>query len=222
MSKVEESQVEYKHSPQKMTLEEYWAYEYNAEGRHEYHDGVLVDVTYKSMEGGQISSNLSGLIGNKITDKDCSVYSNSRMIFIPECNKVYYPDIVLINGKHDLHEVSKNMHTTINPTTVFEILSDSKEEFNKSKKIKSYKKICSLNQIIYVWKDIKYIMLLERTEDGKDWYHFEFSEDEEVIKINGFEVTFKEIYHRVDIMSLSEYYNTEGQNKSNKLKNNYL
>ena len=79
---VEEPQTEYTRLPKRMTLEEYWAFEYQAEGRHEYHDGILVEMAYTSEPHGQICSNLTRLIGNCILDKDCSVYAENRLVFI--------------------------------------------------------------------------------------------------------------------------------------------
>jgi Uma2 family endonuclease len=199
MSKVEEPQVEYRRTPQKMTIEEYWEFEYNSDKRHEYHDGILVEMNYTSEPHGQIVHNLNRLIGNCILDKDCRAYSESRMVYIPECNKNFYPDIVLVCGNHDLRQVSKNMQATMNPTVVIEVLSDSTEGFDKITKTKCYKKIKSLKQLVFVNQNDKYVRILQKTDNERIWLEIEAYEDEDEIELVDCKMTIKDIYHRVDI-----------------------
>jgi Uma2 family endonuclease len=199
MSKVEEPQGEYRRIPKKITLEEYWDREFISEGRYEYHDGVLVEMTYTSEPHGQICSNLNRLIGNCILDKDCSVYAENRMVYIPECNKNFYPDIVLVCGKHDLRQVSKNMKATMNPSVVIEVLSDSTAEFDKTTKTRCYKKVKSIQQIIFVNQTDKYVRTLKKTNDERIWLEIDAYDDDDIVEVGECKLSIKEIYHRVDI-----------------------
>ena len=199
MSKVEEPQGEYRGIPKKISLEQYWELEFNSEGRYEYHDGFLVDKTYASVQHGQISSNLVGFISNSILDKDCSVYAENRMVYIPECNKNFYPDIVLVCGKHDLRQVSKNMKATMNPTVLIEVLSDSTEEFDKTTKTRCYKKIKSIQQIIFVNQTDKYVRTLKKTDDARIWLEIDAYDDDDIVEVGECKLTIKEIYHRVAV-----------------------
>jgi Uma2 family endonuclease len=199
MSKVEEPQGEYRRIPKKISLEEYWEREFISEGRYEYHDGVLIDKNYTSVQHGQILSNIVGLIGNYILDKDCKIYSNSRMVYIPECNKNFYPDIVLVCGKHDLRQVSKNMKATMNPSVVIEVLSHSTEEFDKTTKTRCYKKVKSIQQIIFVNQTDKYVRTLKKTEDERIWLEIDAYDDDDIVEVGECKLSIKEIYHRVAI-----------------------
>jgi Uma2 family endonuclease len=199
MSKVEEPQGEYRRIPKKISLEEYWEREFISEGRYEYHDGVLVEMTYTSEPHGQICSNLNRLIGNCILDKDCSVYAENRMVYIPECNKNFYPDIVLVCGKHDLRQVSKNMKATMNPSVVIEVLSDSTAEFDKTTKTRCYKKVKSIQQIIFVNQTDKYVRTLKKTNDERIWLEIDAYDDDDIVEVGECKLSIKEIYHRVDI-----------------------
>jgi Uma2 family endonuclease len=200
----EEPKAQYNITPKRMTLEEYWEFEYKSEGRHEYHDGVLIDMTYTSEPHGQICSNLTALISNCIREKDCSVYSETRMVFIPECNKNFYPDVVIVCDEHDLKAVSKNMRATMNPSVVIEVLSHSTEEFDKTTKIPCYKKIRNLNQIVYIWQDEKYVVVRNRTENDRIWEEIDYFEDEELVPIGDCLIPLNEIYRRVSFDVQSE------------------
>jgi Uma2 family endonuclease len=199
MSKVEEPQGEYRRIPKKISLEEYWEREFISEGRYEYHDGVLVEMTYTSEPHGQICSNLNRLIGNCVLDKDCSVYAENRMVYIPECNKNFYPDIVLVCGKHDLRQVSKNMKATMNPSVVIEVLSDSTAEFDKTTKTRCYKKVKSIQQIIFVNQTDKYVRTLKKTDDERIWLEIDAYDDDDIVEVGECKLSIKEIYHRVAI-----------------------
>jgi Uma2 family endonuclease len=204
MSKVEEPQGEYRRIPKKISLEEYWEREFISEGRYEYHDGVLIDKNYASVQHGQILSNIVGLIGNYILDKDFKIYSNSRMVYIPECNKNFYPDIVLVCGKHDLRQVFKNMKATMNPSVVIEVLSDSTAEFDKTTKTRCYKKVKSIQQIIFVNQTDKYVRTLKKTDDERIWLEIDAYDDDDIVEVGECKLSIKEIYHRVAIDFESE------------------
>ncbi len=202
---VEESQTQYGNTPdpKRMTLEEYWQFEFHAEGKHEYHDGILVEMSYTSEPHGQICSNLIGLIGNCILDKDCSVYTENRMVFIPECRKNYYPNVLLVCGKHELKAVTKNMKATMNPSVVIEVLSDSTEDFDKTKKAKCYKKINSLKQLVFIRQDEINVRILNRTENDREWIEIETFEDNETVEIGDCKISVSDIYNRVEIVDSS-------------------
>ncbi len=74
-----------------LTLEDYFAFEMKAEGRHEFVDGKIVAMAYASEPHGKIASNLLRLLGNCLLSKDCDVYAGDRMVFVKDCNQVFYP-----------------------------------------------------------------------------------------------------------------------------------
>ena len=193
----EEPQVQYSPSPKRMTLEEYWDFEFHSEGRHEFHDGILIEMTYTSEPHGQICSNLSRLIGNCLLDKDCSVYAETRMVYIPECNKNFYPDLVIVCGEHELRAVSKQIRATMNPSVVIEVLSNSTEDFDKTTKTRCYKKIKSLKQVVFVSQNEKYIRTLIRTENDRIWNEIEYFEENENVPIGECSIPLNEIYRRI-------------------------
>ncbi len=178
------------------TLEEYFAFEMKAEGRHEFIDGKIVAMAYTSEPHGKIASNLNRLLGNCLLGKSCDVYSGDRMLFVKDCNQVFYPDLLVVCGEHKFYPAGPKMKATLNPSVVIEILSDSTEHLDKTNKTRCYKKIPGLQQIVFVSQKEQHIRILEN-EAGK-WIDTEFYEPEDVPRIGECDVPLHEIYRRVE------------------------
>ncbi len=178
-----------------VTLEDYFEFEYKAERHHEFIDGKIVAMAYTSPEHGQIASNLGLVIGLCLREKDCSVYIGDRMLFVPDCEGVFYPDLLLVCGNLEFYQATRNMKATLNPTVVIEILSDSTEYLDKTTKTRCYKKIPSLQQIVFVSQKEKHVRILER--EGERWIDTEFYEEGDEMKIGDCAVPLTEVYRRV-------------------------
>ena len=178
------------------TLEDYFAFEMKATGRHEFMDGKIVAMAYTSEAHGKIASNLNRLLGNCLLEKPCDVYSGDRMLFVKECNQVFYPDLLVVCGEHKFYQAGPKMKATLNPSIVIEILSDSTEQLDKTSKTRCYKKIPGLQQIVLLSQKEQHIRILE-SEDGK-WIDTEFYEPEDVPRIGDCDVPLHEIYRRVE------------------------
>ncbi len=155
-------------------------------------------MAYTSEEHGKIVSNLTRLLGNCLLAENCDVFASDRMLFIPACNQVFYPDLLVVCGQHEFYQASKNMKATLNPSVVIEILSDSTEYMDKTTKTRCYKKIPGLQQIIFVSQKEQHIRILEH-EDGR-WIDMEFYEDGDVLKIGKCDLSLTEIYRRVSFL----------------------
>ncbi|TAE02659.1 MAG: hypothetical protein EAZ97_02410 [Bacteroidetes bacterium] len=65
-----------------------------------------------------------------------------------------------INPKDDSkHQAAKN------PYTVFEVLSKSTQRFDLTEKLANYKKIASLEQIVFAKKNEIYVLIYEKVGD---------------------------------------------------------
>ena len=179
------------------SLEEYFAFEMKAEGRHEFVESKIVAMAYTSESHGKIASNLNRLLGNYLLEKACDVYSGDRMLFVKACNQVFYPDLLLVCGEHQFYSADPKMKATLNPLVVVEILSDSTEQHDKTNKTRCYKKIRGLQQIVFVSQKEQHVRILEN-EDGK-WVDTEFYEPEDVPRIGNCDIPLQEIYRRVEI-----------------------
>ena len=197
---VTPNQKEVDEEPQKqlVSLEAYLEMIADGERRLEYHDGEVIDIQSATEQHGLICTNLTGLIYNCIYDKDCNIYAGDRELWIEECRKMFYPDHIIVCGEHDLKQMSKNVKATINPSVVVEVLSESTEKRDLTTKMRCYKTLKSLKQIIFVAQSEKYILSLERDKDNdRLWLDMEYFDDEEGIPIGDCEILLKDIYRKV-------------------------
>ena len=185
--------------PPKNALEAYFNLEYKAERRHEFIDGKVVAMAYTSEEHGTIVSNLNRLLGNCLSEQDCSVYASDRMVLVPGCNGSFYPDVLVVCGEHQFYQVHKNMRATLNPSVIVEVLSNSTEHIDKTHKTRCYKQIPSLRQMLFVAQDEMHVRILEK--EGEKWVDTEFYENEDVLRIGECLIALPEVYRRVRLGS---------------------
>lgn len=126
------------------TVEEYLQMERAAEERHEYVDGYVYAMAGESDEHCDICMNLSWIIGPQLRSTPCrgriantKVRSGPKPL-APRSRKglFSYPDFFVVCGPREFHDEYKDIVT--NPKVIFEVLSDSTEEFDRDLKFQRY------------------------------------------------------------------------------------
>lgn len=156
--------------PKRYTLEEYFDLEFKAERKHEFWNGEIRAMSYTSPEHGEIQTNLSDVLAACLRAKECKKYIADRMILVPECNKVFYPDLVIICGEQQFHQYKKKMKATLNPAVLIEILSDSTEQQDRIDKWNCYRSIPSLQQYVIVEQNKLNIHSYRRKME-REWHY---------------------------------------------------
>jgi Uma2 family endonuclease len=198
--KAVQKTVEIKQDPVKkrVSLDDYLEMIADGTRRLEYHNGEVVDIQSATEQHGNICTNLTGIIYSCIRGTGCKVYAGDREVWIEECKKIYYPDVIIVCGEHKLKQMSKNVKATVNPSVVIEVLSDSTEGYDLSIKLRCYKTIKGLKQIIFVAQEEKYVRVLTPSnEKDHKWEDMEYFEDEETILIGDCATSLKDIYEDV-------------------------
>ncbi len=181
-----------------ISLEAYFEMEYNAPIRHEYLNGKIRPMLYTSPNHGEIIHNLSRIIGNYLYDKPGKIYTETRMLYVPDCNKVYYPDGLIIADKHELYNYKGKMDATLNPTVLIELNSDSTQRFDKFYKWECYQTIASLQQYVLISQKRPFVSLYERQAPGANtWIYTGHQNMEAAARIAGYDVKLKDLYHKV-------------------------
>jgi Uma2 family endonuclease len=182
-----------------ITLAEYFDFESKSTTRHEYQDGLIVEMAYASDNHELIVANLMRELGVCLKDSDCLIYPSNRMLYVKNCNKTFYPDVSIYCGQRETYQYSKNMTALLNPSVLIEVLSPSTERDDKDKKWRCYKRIPSLKQYILIAQDEIFVRILNRTSDDNKWLQSEFDLENEVIKVGDCEISLKEIFRNTDI-----------------------
>lgn len=183
----------------RVSLEEYLEMIADGTRRLEYHDGKVVDIQSATEQHGNICTNLTGIIYNCIRGKGCKVYAGDREVWVAACKKMFYPDVIIVCGDHNLKQMSKNIEATVNPIVVIEVLSNSTEGYDLSTKLRCYKTITGLKQVIFVAQEEKYVRVLTQSnENYHKWDDMEYFEDDETITIGDCTTLLKDIYEDVE------------------------
>ena len=157
------------------TIEEYLAFEREAEERHEYLDGVIYAMAGESPEHGDISTNLIVSLSNQLTDKPCRVRAKDTKVLsgsplLAQLRKskkglFSYPDVVVICGEPQYLDGKRDV--LLNPQVLIEILSDTTELKDRSEKFIRYRQsLPSLTDYILVSQHRPLIEHFIRQADG--------------------------------------------------------
>lgn len=131
----------------KLTPEEYLAWESTATEKHEYYRGEVFAMAGASMRHNVIAKNLMIGIGVRLRGKQCQPYGSDLRIHIPENTLFTYPDISIIC--RDIVE-EENDDYAIAPTVIIEILSSSTKSYDRGEKFRLYRDILTLKAYILI------------------------------------------------------------------------
>jgi Uma2 family endonuclease len=181
---------------QQMTLEEYLEFDYNAEGRYEYFDGEVVEMSGGSPEHSLLGSKIGYLLNRELIPKGCLVYSSEVKIKVPTMLPYRYGDVSALCGQ-PVYELFGKQRLLTNPSLIIEVLSPSTEKYDRVSKLKAYKSIESLREYMLVWQDKKFVMLFTKHNE-KFWFQSEYVEGE-TLKLESLEceLSVDEIYQGI-------------------------
>lgn len=159
-----------------MTLEEYLEFDYNAEGRYEYFEGEVFEMSGGSPEHSLLGSQIGFLLRRELNQKGCSVYNSEVQIKVPSMLPYRYGDVSALCDS-PIYEDLGNQRLLVNPTLIVEVLSPSTEEFDRDLKFKAYKSIESLREYLLVSQSRKFVTLYTKHNE-KFWFQSEYVEGE--------------------------------------------
>ena len=179
-----------------MTLEEYLEFDYNAEGRYEYFDGEVFEMSGGSLEHSLLGSQIGYLLRRELNSKGCSVYSSDIKIKVPTMPPYRYGDISGLCGE-PIYEKLGNQRLLVNPTLIVEVLSPSTEKYDRDKKFSAYKSIESLRDYLLIWQSEKFVTLYTKHNE-KFWFQSEYKAGE-TLKLESLEceLSVDEIYRGI-------------------------
>ncbi|MGM0655983.1 MAG: Uma2 family endonuclease, partial [Thermodesulfobacteriota bacterium] len=116
--------------------------------KHEFFDGEVFAMVGASRQHNRINMNLARELGIKFKADNfrCEAFSNDMRVKTE--NSYVYPDIIITCGDAEFED--NEFDTLINPVVIMEILSDSTELFDRTKKFFHYRKIPTLQEYILV------------------------------------------------------------------------
>ena len=148
------------------TLQEYLTLEETSDVKHEFHDGEILAMSGGTYEHSRINAKLVGEIGSALKGSPCFVLESNMRVRIPKPRIRVYPDASVVCGEPAFDPEDKKHTTITNPRAVFEVLSDSTEEYDRGLKFEYYRALESLEYYVLVSQDRPLIEVLRRDPDG--------------------------------------------------------
>jgi len=183
---------------QKISIEEYLEMENASMEKHEYYKGEIFAMSGAKIPHNTISSNLSGILYNKLKGKKCKPYGSDQRIHIQSNTLFTYPDISIICG--EIKTLNNDDYNVLNPAVIIEILSKSTKNYDRGEKFKLYRDIPTLKEYILVDSETIHIEVF-RLNENNHWELEEYDSIENVLFIKAIDekIAISEIYEDVNI-----------------------
>lgn len=176
--------------------EEFFALSSQLPFKIEYHDSEIITMGLASYWHEVLIMTLGGILYNLFSRKKEFTVSGSNLgVQIPKFEGGYYlPDVVVVQGAPEFKSGSTAVIT--NPYIIVEVLSPSTSDFDFLEKLPNYKRIESLQQIIFVSQKKMTVMSYTRSEQPGVWLNQDFFEGETLL-INNMPIALSDIYEKV-------------------------
>ena len=176
---------------------EYLAMEWEDGVKYEYWDGTLVAMAGGSVRHAEISVNLIASLRERVKGSGCKVFNSDVLLKLPKGNKFFMPDALVTCSKEDL----ESDRFFQNPAIIVEVLSDSTELYDRTKKWEQYRRIKSLRYYLLVSQNEYLVDMYHRTHEASLFYFQSFTNPEESILFEemGFDIKLSEIYDGVSL-----------------------
>jgi len=180
------------------TSEDYLTFEREADTRHEFLDGEIYQMAGESLSHSRVCMNLAREVGNKLKGKRCEPLSPNMKVRTSTASLFSYPDLTIVCGEPLFHDTKKDV--LINPQVIFEVLSPSTAEYDRTTKFQRYRMGNeTLTDYILVSQDKPFVEHFFRQADGK-WLYQSYGSIDDFLKIETVdcELSLREIYDRIE------------------------
>jgi Uma2 family endonuclease len=149
----------------RLTEAEYLDIERRAEFKSEFLDGEMFAMSGGTRSHNLIASNLIRAIGNQLDGCPCVVYTSDMRVKVQPDGLYTYPDVSVACGEEKFTDEQGD--TLLNPTVIVEILSDSREAYDRGKKFAFYRQIPSLREYLLVSQHEPLVEQFIRQDNGE-------------------------------------------------------
>lgn len=180
---------------QTLTPAEYLAAERSSPLKHEYCDGEVFAMAGASEAHNLIVANVVGEMRSALRQRPCKVYPSDMRVKVPATGLYTYPDASITCDRPQFEDDEDD--TLLNPQVIFEVLSDSTEDYDRGTKFKNYRSIPSLRDYVLVSQREVLVEHFVRQADGS-WLLREYRTGARVeLTATGCAVEVDELYLKV-------------------------
>lgn len=181
----------------KYSIEEYIELIKNSEGRFEYFDGELFEMTGGKIDHSRISSNVIHYLRNHLKGSNCEVFGEVA-VKVPAAWPFRFPDVSVVCGATIIEDF-QGIEMLINPLLIVEVLSPSTATYVLKDKFLAYQSIDSFTEYLVILQDRAHIIQHIKQPDGL-WLRRDVADPNAVINLGSISVTLtlQEVYERVE------------------------
>ena len=173
-----------------LTVEEYLAYEKESPIKHEYVDGQIFAMAGASKSHIRISGNLFNRLDDHLSEAKCQPFIADLKVQASE-SSFYYPDVIVACDDTDPYYSNE-------PLLIVEVSSPSTERIDRNEKLPAYKRIPSVQEIVFVAQDRVRIEIFRRQGEAF-WQTEVLTEMDDTLSLQsvGLTLTVAQVYRRV-------------------------
>lgn len=179
------------------SFDEFWGVLGDAEFNVEYFDHEIIatmsyETDFHSAIATQVSYLLKSIFGG---NKSFRVFNGNRPVCIPECeHAVFNPDGSVVALPSKVFEYRPGMTAELTPALIFEVLSKSTRSYDLADKLPCYKRIPSLQQIIFVDGGRVEVSVWERSGADARWLETRLDLPDDTFSVLGQPIRLSNIY----------------------------
>jgi Uma2 family endonuclease len=143
---------------------EYLALEEEASARHEYLDGEIYAMAGGSPDHAALAAALIDVIRSQLP-RGWRMFTSDLRVRIPATGLSTYPDAAVVCG--GTQRAADDALAVVNPLLLVEVTSPSTEEYDRGEKLRHYKNLPSVREVLIASHREPHLTL-HRREDG-DW-----------------------------------------------------
>jgi len=180
---------------QRLTIEEYLAFERETETRLDYLNGETFAMTGASHEHNVIVTNAVAALRPQLRSRGCTLYANDMRVRTP-ADLFTYPDLVVVCGERRFDDPRRD--TLLNPTVLLEVLSESTRDYDRGTKFTHYRMIPSLVEYVLVAQDGIHVEHFVRQASDR-WLLTEIAGREQTLELSSIrcKLALRDVYEDV-------------------------
>lgn len=163
------------------TFEQYLDREKTSPKRHDYYYGEIYNMAGTAKRHGKIIGNLYFSLRNLMQKSECDVYFETVRTEIENKSFYVYPDLVITCSEDDNDPL-----TIQSPVVIFEVLSDSTEEYDRGAKLQGYMQIPTLKHYVLVAQKTSKVECYTRHE--KNWIFEIYTSLKDFLTLSAFDI----------------------------------
>jgi len=146
----------------RISFEEFLRLEELNASKHEWLDGIVYMMAGGTFEHGRLVDNLLVTLRRHLQGRQCQPYSGNFLVRTPS-GLGAYPDVMVFCGEIQ-GDAADPRRAATNPSVLFEVLSESTEDYDRGEKFENYKSIPSLEAYVLVHQNERRVEFFSRRD----------------------------------------------------------